>query len=135
MLSRQRRLKPRLGIDMTPMIDIVFLLIIFFMVSSELVKNRGMAVNLPESASSDSETRNMIIISITQNGEIYLNQNRVDMKRLGAELKKIQVSQGQDTVVIRGDEQIPYREMIEVMDIAKLSGMKTISLATKQRSR
>jgi len=127
------RIKKRSGFDITPMIDIVFLLIIFFMVSSELVKTRGMSVKLPESTSSDADTKNLIIIAITAEGKIFLNEEEVSIQKLGSELRRLKVEMMQDTVVIRGDNQIPYRNMVEVMDTAKLAGIAKISLATSQK--
>lgn len=127
------RIKKRSGFDITPMIDIVFLLIIFFMVSSELVKTRGMSVKLPESTSSDADTKNLIIIAITAEGKIFLNEEEVSIQKLGSELRRLKVEMMQDTVVIRGDNQIPYRNMVEVMDTAKLARIAKISLATSQK--
>ena len=124
---------PIAGFDMTPMIDIVFLLVIFFMVSSTFITNRGIKVKLPKSITSQSEVNNKIIISIKENGDLYLNDQKVLQKKLGQLLKKEKLKSNQDLVIIKGDKQVPYSKMIEIMDLAKIAGLERISLATSQK--
>jgi len=118
---------------MTPMIDIVFLLIIFFMVSSTLVKTRGIKVKVPKSVNADAESQDLIIISIKKNGTIYLNDKRTTIAKLGRELKKATIALKQDVVIIKGDKSIPYLDMIRVIDAAKMAGVEKISLATARK--
>jgi len=125
-----RRYRKKSILNLTPMIDIVFLLIIFFMVSSTLVKTRGMDVKLPRSASSDAETKNLIVISLTEREQIYVNDQKTTLTTLGRDLKKLQVELDQEVVIIKGDKSSSYNKMIQIMDIAKIAGMKKISLAT-----
>ncbi|MBL8995543.1 MAG: biopolymer transporter ExbD [Spirochaetia bacterium] len=134
MLRFKRRLAVQGGVNMTAMIDVLLVLIIFFMVSSTLVKSRGIQVNVPESRSAESETRNLLVVSIKRPGELYLNDEPVDASRLGSLLRKRSQELGQDVVIIKGDQQIPYAKMVEVMDLAKMAGMKKISLDTKRRN-
>lgn len=130
----KRRLAVQSGVNMTAMIDVLLVLIIFFMVSSTLIKSRGIQVNVPESRSAESETRNLLVVSIKRTGELYLNDEPVEASRLGALLRKRSQELGQDVVIIKGDQQIPYAKMVEVMDLAKMAGMKKISLDTKRRN-
>ncbi len=134
MLRFKRRLAVQSGVNMTAMIDVLLVLIIFFMVSSTLVKSRGIQVNVPESRSAESETRNLLVVSIKKNGELFLNEEPVEASRLGILLRKRSQELGQDVVIIKGDQQIPYAKMVEVMDLAKMAGMKKISLDTKKRN-
>ena len=123
---------PKAGVDMTPMIDIVFLLIIFFMVSSTFIKNRGIKVSLPKSATSQSQSDNKIIISIKKNGEIYLN-NQIITGNLNEMLRNERLKNGNDVIIIKGDKEVSYKKMIEVMDSAKAVGLDRIILATTKR--
>lgn len=129
MLFRKRSL-PAARVDMTPMIDIVFLLIIFFMVSSTFINNRGIKVHLPKSTTFQTEDNNQIVISIKNNSELYLNEKKILKEELGELLKNKRIEFGQNIVVIKGDKEVPYSKMIEVMDIAKTAGLERISLAT-----
>ena len=128
---RNRNLKA-FQVDMTPMVDIVFLLIIFFMISSSFVKDKGVNVDLPEAASSKSSTQNDIVISVLNNGQIYFNKIKVTPRRL----RKILIKQSQnqsknkDIVIIKGDKSAPYEKIMQVMDIARLSGFNNLSLST-----
>ncbi|MBN8218627.1 MAG: biopolymer transporter ExbD [Spirochaetes bacterium] len=134
MIRIRRRLHVSTGVNMTAMIDVLLVLILFFMVSSTLVKSRGLAVKLPESKTADSETQNLLVVSIRQDGRLFLNDDPVDEGRLGPQLKEKRLGTGQGTVIIRGDRTIPYARMVEVMDIARTAGMEKISLATVQRN-
>lgn len=134
MIHIRRRLRTSSGVNMTAMIDVLLVLILFFMVSSTLVKSRGLAVKLPESKTADSETQNLLVVSIRQDGRLFLNDDPVDEGRLGPQLKEKRLGTGQSTVIIRGDRTIPYARMVEVMDIARTAGMEKISLATVQRN-
>jgi biopolymer transport protein ExbD len=134
MIHIRRRLRSSSGVNMTAMIDVLLVLILFFMVSSTLVKSRGLAVKLPESKTADSETQNLLVVSIRQDGRLFLNDDPVDEGRLGPQLKEKRLATGQSTVIIRGDRTIPYARMVEVMDIARTAGMEKISLATVQRN-
>jgi biopolymer transport protein ExbD len=132
-MSSRRRLKPLSGVNMTAMIDVFLVLIIFFMVSSTLVKSRGIQVKLPNSKSAEAETKSLIILSIKNDGSMFLGDQPVSLANLGAQLKSRRSESGQDTVIIRGDEQIPYSKMVEAMDAAKMAGMEKISLATDSK--
>lgn len=134
MIRVRRRLRVTHGINLTAMIDVLLVLILFFMVSSTLVKSRGLGVNVPESKTADSETQNLLVISIRQDGALFLNDEAVGEGRLVAVLKEKRLKSGQSTVIIRGDKQIPYQKMVEVMDMARSAGMEKISLATARRS-
>ncbi len=115
---------------MTPMIDVVFLLIIFFMVSSTFIKNKGIKISLPKSKTSQSHSDNKIVISIKQTGAIYLNDQEVISENLSEVLLNEKLKKGNDVVIIKGDKQVPYEKMIEIMDVAKKVGLERIILAT-----
>ena len=121
------------SIDITPMVDIVFLLIIFFMVSTTFVKTSGIKINLPEAVSSDSQPKNDIILSVNTKGEIFVGDKKVRLGSLGNVLKKRKLKKDSGVLIIRGDENIKYRTLVEVMDIAKMTGIEKISLATGKR--
>ena len=129
----KRRPLRRVLFDMTPMIDIVFLLIIFFMVTSTFIQNRGIKVNLPKSTTSQSETKNFLIVTIGRTGRLFLNQNAVTERELGIQLKAKSIEMAADTVIIKGDESVPYAKMVRVMDIAKMAGLSRISLSTDRK--
>ncbi|HBE04040.1 MAG: hypothetical protein A2096_05350 [Spirochaetes bacterium GWF1_41_5] len=130
----RKNLEPRLGIDMTPMVDIVFLLIIFFMIASTYVKTSGIRVNLPEAVSSDSHPKNDLVISVNENGDIFLDDRKVAMDSLQKLLKEEKIKSGRSALIIKGDRNIRYKSLVLVMDRAKMAGIEKISLATGKRN-
>ncbi len=126
----RRRLKPLTGVNMTAMIDVFLVLIIFFMVSSTLVKSRGIQVKLPNSKTAEADTKSLMILSIKDDGQFFLGEEAISLTSLGASLKDRRLTSGQDTLIIKGDQKIPYSKMVEAMDAAKLAGIEKISLST-----
>ena len=130
----KRKLDKRVSIDMAPMVDIVFLLIIFFMVATTFVKTTGINVNLPKATSTQAETKNNLIITITKQGTLFLNNDQVSLSSLASKLKNEKLKTGQDVVIIKGDRNIRFASLVRVMDIAKLSGISKISLASERKT-
>ena len=128
----RRRLQQKVGIDMTPMIDSVFLLLIFFMIASSIIKDQGIQVTLPHAKSAESQPDRDLVISISREGVIYLNEVRVAKKDLYQKLRKLYKEVKRDFLIIRADEVIEYGVLVEVMDIARLAGIYNVSLSTKR---
>jgi len=128
----KRRMQYKVGIDMTPMIDCVFLLLIFFMVSSSIIKDQGIQVNLPHAKSSESQPDRDLVISIGKAGNIFLNDVVVAKSDLYQTLRRVYKEQKRDFLIIRADELINYGVLVEVMDIARLAGIYNVSLSTKR---
>ncbi|HOG63936.1 MAG TPA: biopolymer transporter ExbD [Spirochaetota bacterium] len=128
----KRRLQYRVGIDMTPMIDSVFLLLIFFMITSSIIKDQGIQVALPHAKSAESQPDRDLVISISREGAIFLNDAKVAKKDLYQKLRKVYKEAKRDFLIIRADEVIEYGVLVEVMDIARLAGIYNVSLSTKR---
>lgn len=131
----RKRLKVRQGIDLTPMIDIVFNLLIFFMVSTTLTDTPIIKVNLPKSSeASQTEQTDAIFITLANEGKIFLNKEEVVVDELKSKLKEISLepSATDNVVVIRADEEVPTKKLIESMDIAKSCGFNKLSIATSE---
>jgi biopolymer transport protein ExbD len=130
----KRKLQQRVGIDMTPMIDCVFLLLIFFMFTSSIivVQDQGIQVNLPHAKSSDAQPERDLVISIGSDNVLYLNDVRIEKRDLYDRLRQTYGQDGRNFVVIRADEVIEYGVLVEVMDIARLAGVYNVSLSTKR---
>lgn len=126
----KRTTKNNISMDLTPMIDVVFLLLIFFMLSSTLVKENNLKVNLPEAdGGQNSQSVNEdYIITIDNKGDIYFNNQKTSLDVLG---KKFEVAGKKSNVVIKGDKKVYYDQVIKVMALAKQKGLKKVSLAIK----
>ena len=121
------------AMDMTPLIDVVFLLIIFFMVSTVFVDfSRKMDINLPTSKSSlVDETPKTLEIQMSKDKKITLAGKNINILGLEQTLKKLDVESKKQTAIIRADKVLPYGEVIEVMGILQKAGVLDISVAVK----
>ena len=119
-------------IHLTALIDIVFLLLIFFLLTSSFVDQQGVAIIVPEIESEESELLPDIIIQIDQDGVFYFNRKVVEENNLFYLLKDKLKSVSQNKVIIQADRRVEYDKVVRVIDIAKLAGAKDILLATKR---
>ncbi len=131
----RKRLELKHGIDLTSMIDIVFNLLIFFMVSTTLTNTPIIKVNLPKSSSSvEGEKTENIFITLSSTGQMFLNKEEVSIDELKTRLNEMSIEPGatDNVVIIRADEEVPTKLLIESMDIAKSLGFNMLSIATSE---
>jgi biopolymer transport protein ExbD len=127
--ERQRRDSG--DINITPIIDMVFLLLIFFLLTSNFIKDKGIKVNLPPSSSSYSQKQERITINIGQDGLINVNGIQVKAVNLCETLKRSYKEKKTRTVFIRSDKDNTVERLVQVLDIVKESGAEKLTLATK----
>ena len=132
-LSGKLRNQIKVGIDPTPLIDMMFLTTIFFMLTSTVIKTSSINVNLPKSITSDSQPKMSINITITKDERIFLNDNPVLLEDVSPIIKKIIVKDPSVPVVIRGDKEIKYQLLVEVMDRVSVGGATEISLLVESK--
>ena len=121
------------AMEMTPLIDVVFLLIIFFMVSTVFVDfSRHMDINLPMSKSSIiNEESKTIEIEMSKDNQIFLAGKKTNILGLEQSLNKLDTQTKKQTAIIRADKVLPYGEVIEVMGLLQKAGIPDISVAVK----
>ena len=117
--------------NMSSMTDIVFLLLIFFMLTSTLVTVSAIDVLLPK-AGGKTENNTSVSVSITSNSEFYVDKTKVLVSNLEQEIVQRVGAEKKKTVVIRGDKNVPYQQVMKVIDIANKNKLKMI-LAVKGR--
>lgn len=122
--------KRKVVINITSLIDVLFLLLIFFMVSSTFVEQPGMKLELPESKSSTAEKIKDLVLEITSDGDLILNDTPISLDKLENQLKKLLPSLEEKTLVLKADKSIPHGKVVKVMDLARLSGLEKIIIAT-----
>lgn len=115
--------------NMSSMTDIVFLLLIFFMLTSTLVTVSAIDVLLPK-AGGKTENSKSVAVSITNNSQFYIDKTEVSSANLENEILKSVGSDKKKTIVIRGDKDVPYKNVMQVIDIANKNKLKMI-LAVK----
>ncbi|MCE0557150.1 MULTISPECIES: biopolymer transporter ExbD [unclassified Motilimonas] len=131
---RRRRIRPEedAQIDMTPMLDVVFIMLIFFIVTTSFVRESGVEVNRPKAASASEQKNAGVFIAVKENGEIYLDRKQLDVQKVHSVLERIIAERGEVGLVIQADELARHGVVVKVMDAAKSAGIKQISVAAEQ---
>lgn len=114
-----------------PMIDIIFFLLVFFMMSMlTMVTQKTIALNLPKTTVAKVDTMKTVPVSVTKDGQIYVEQDPVTLEELSARLATMKTDDEKLTVVLRGDTEVNYGAVVSVMDVIRLSGIERVSMAT-----
>lgn len=127
----ERRKRASIHLNIAPLIDVVLLLLIFFMLSSHFIMLPGLKIKLPSAATARVEPEEEVIISITKEGALYLNGEETSLKSLPSLLKEKIGKTQRKAVTLRADESIPLGLGVKVMDIARLVGVNHVIIATK----
>ena len=124
-----RRTSPR--IEIAPFVDVVFLLLIFFMLTSTFIVAPGLKIKLPKAKTKEIQReKREISIAITRDGTIYYEGRKVDLKELEKELRKFSKRGLNPLIVIKADERTYHGRVVEVMDTAKQAGLSRFAIAT-----
>lgn len=120
-----------LAVDLTPMLDVVFIMLIFFIVSTSFVKESGISVNRPSAASADKKESANIMIAISKSGEVWIQKRRIDIRAVRANIEKLHAESPEGSVVIQADKDSKNGLLVQVMDQVRLAGVTNISLSAK----
>ncbi len=123
-MARKQRFREEedAAVDMTPMLDIVFIMLIFFIVTTSFVKEAGIEVNKPKAAQATKQKNANIFIAIRGNGEIWMDKRMVDVERVAANIERLLAEQPTDVVIIQADKEAKHGVVVKVMDAIKASG-------------
>ena len=131
MRRRNRRKSEEQGLDLTPMIDIVFIMLIFFIVTTSFVKETGVDVNRPNAETAERDEKGNILVAITQNNEIWIDKRRIDLKAVRANIERLKIEYPEGSVIIQADKEARSGLLVETMDQIRLAGVQNISIAAK----
>ncbi|MEP0821385.1 MAG: biopolymer transporter ExbD [Ignavibacterium sp.] len=123
--------KPLAMFSSSSLTDIVFLLLIFFLLSSSFVLQTGIKVQLPKSATAEQQPQTPIIVTVTADGRVYLNTEQVGVDALGARLAPLLSRDPEKLVIIKADQTVSLQSAVQVMDIAKGVGAQRLLIATQ----
>lgn len=127
----RRKIDTRLNI--APLIDVVFQLLIFFALSSQFVVSPGIKITLPAATSAKTQNEQNIVIFITQDNDIYINQEQVGLDALAGKLKVKLLTLKKKAVTISSDEKVGLGLAVKVMDIARQSGSEELTISTQKK--
>ncbi len=130
-MRRRHRQEEDTEINITPMLDIVFIMLIFFIVTTSFVKETGIDVSRPSASTAKQKTKGNILIAIRDNGEIWMQKRRIDLRAVRANVERAHAENPEGSVVIIADRGSKTGTLVEVMDQVKLAGVEAISIAAQ----
>ena len=129
----KRAAAPMAEINIIPLVDVVLVLLIIFMATTAFVKESGLNMKLPAAQTTETtpEENKDITIALTKDDKIYMDGNLVNEEAVGAALTERAKKNTDSRVIIKGDENIAYKRVVRIMDMAKQAGLPKVSLGTK----
>ena len=132
MIRRRNKERDESTIDITPMLDIVFIMLIFFIVTTSFVKETGVEVNRPNAATAVRDERGNIPIAITANDEIWIDKRMIDLRSVRANVERLKAENPEGSVIIQADKASKTGFLVETMDQVRLAGVQNVSIAASQ---
>ena len=134
LLRKKKRAHYAIQMPLASLIDIVFLLLIYFLLTTNFIAEQGIDVNLPDADASTPQTRQEITIYIDKAGLVYMGDQAVDFNNLFDRLKARIQANPKQLVVVKADRSIALERAVQVMDIAQAAGAQSLALATEKRN-
>jgi len=128
-----RQKKNRAGLNVTPLIDVVFNLVIFFAVSSTFLEQPGIKLALPEAQKTDLQKIEKAVVFITADQQLLLRDKEISFENLGPVLKDEMERSLDKTLIINADKQVAHGFVVKVMDLARQNGVLKLVIATEQK--
>jgi biopolymer transport protein ExbD len=118
-------------VNLTPMLDVVFIMLIFFIVTASFVKESGIDITRPSAATAVRKERGNILIAITANDQLWMGGRQIDPRSLRANIERLQAENPEGSVVIQADRLSKNGLLVLVMDAARQAGVSSVSLAAE----
>ena len=137
-MSTRDHLKDEAGpsaLNITPLIDMVFILLIFFAVNASFVKEAGVEIERPSARTAQTKAQANIMIAVTENGEVWVDRQRVDPRSVRGHVERLHAENPEGSVVILADDASRTGLVIEVLDQARLAGVENVAVAATPTSR
>ena len=132
MRRKKAREEEEAEINITPMLDVVFIMLIFFIVTASFVKESGIDVNRPDAATATVKERGNILVAITDTNQIWIDRRQVDPRSVRANIERLHAENPQGAVVIQADKNSKNGLLVQVMDAARQAGVFTVSIAANE---
>ncbi|MDH4108819.1 MAG: biopolymer transporter ExbD [Gammaproteobacteria bacterium] len=120
-------------INLTPMLDVVFIMLIFFIVTASFIKEAGIDVNRPDAPTAERQEDANILVAISANDEIWIDRRLVDPRAVRANIERLHAENPKGSVVIQADKRSTNETLVTVMDAARQAGVYNVSLAANNQ--
>ena len=121
------------AIDITPMLDIVFIMLIFFVVTSSFVKESGIDVNRPSASTAERKETGSILVAISMDNNVWIDKRQVNPDAIRSNIERLHAENPEGAVVIQADKASTSGLLVKVMDQIRLAGVTNISIAAKAK--
>jgi len=134
-MAFRRKRREEVRPDLTPMIDVVFLLLIFFMISTTFVETSGLSIKLPDADARpiDREPKELRV-QVNRQGEIFIKDKRYSVEDFGRRLDELRDRAGEMTFILLADENSKHGKVVTLMDMARARGFVKLAIATEPRN-
>ena len=122
--------KRKITVNLTSLIDVLFILIIFFSVSSTFLEQPGIELKLPEAESSETHTTQKVIIYVDKTENLFLNDEMVSINNLTEEVQKLVEAQSDNSIVLKADSEVSHGLIVKIMDMLRKQGIYKIVVST-----
>lgn len=119
------------SVDITPMLDVVFIMLIFFIVTATFVKQAGIEVNQPQASTAVVQEKANILIAIDADNRIWINRREVDIRALRPNIERLHAENPKGSVVIQADKDSTNEVLVQVMDSSRKAGVYEIAIAAR----
>lgn len=131
-MRRHYRQEEESSIDMTPMLDIVFIMLIFFIVTTSFIKEAGVEVTRPGQGITTNESGGNIMVAITKEGDIWIDRQRVEVAAVRSKVERLLAENSEGSVVIQADKDAKTGILVRVIDQVRAAGIPYPSLAMEK---
>ncbi|MBI2380863.1 MAG: biopolymer transporter ExbD [Gammaproteobacteria bacterium] len=128
-MSKSRSKVEEAQIDLTPMLDCVFIMLIFFIVTTSFAKESGVEVNRPETFSPIPASKANLFVGLTEDGEIYMEKRLIPVEAVRSEIERLRAENPEGDVVIQADKNAKNGVLMQVIDAIKAAGVDHVSVA------
>lgn len=133
-MKRWQSLKePAVGLNMTPLIDMVFILLVFFVVNTSFVKETGVEIQRPSAKSAVKQEQATILIAVNRDGEIWIDKQQVDLRALRGHIERLHAESPEGSVVVLADSESETGIVMQVVDQARLAGIAKVAVAATEQ--
>ncbi|WP_075184833.1 ExbD/TolR family protein [Teredinibacter haidensis] len=133
-MSRKKNADEETGaIDLTPMLDVVFIMLIFFIVTASFIKEPGIQVNRPDATTADYKKNANILVAINDDNEIWINKNEVDPRQVKTQIQLLLAENPKGAVVIQADSDSNIKTLTDVAQKAREAGVADVSVSAENK--
>ena len=118
-------------IDLTPMLDVVFIMLIFFIVTATFIKEAGIEVDRPAAITANTKDASMLV-AIGPDNDIWIDRNRTDARAIRADIERLVAENPKGSLVIQADKDSNHETLVQVMEAARLAGVQNVAISTEK---